>query len=638
MTSSAADLQIGFVMMNPLNNSNVGGGTQVTLRPMFTKDSSVSATTNSEGVVTFTISNEIYELDWTCGPCFLGTGPKAATTYIVEPQPDGTVQVLSTMGQPVTQDSKGNWILTTETRTTSSNSPWTLLKSQPPLNGIEPHLMFLLTDGRVLVQLGPNGSNLSQWWTLTPDAKGDYVNGTWKHVASPTNYNPTTFNGAVLHNGNVFVFGGEQNMTDNGVTSDGTNMCEEFDPQTNTWTEISPPFNGQGDWKAIPATPNAELPNGDLLIGAGVEGTGANESVLYDPTTNSWSETGLNKIAQNSEAGYTLLQNNKVLSVDTNAAPGQGPSIAEIYDPATGQWSSGGTTNTLFNYTEIGPALGLPNGNVLQTGALGTNGLYNLQTNTWSTVPSLPRLPNGLQLVAQDNEAVNLPNGNILTLTATYIHNPVTGNGIAAGHSEPPAEYIEYDYRTNSWIPVPEDLLNLPSVSAPNNTFFLPLPNGQTLVGEGGGFEIFTSTGTPDPSWLPVVSSVSSSTLSPSTKYSLSGQQLAGLTQGQQWGDEWEAATNYPLVRIVNNTTGQSVYGFSNNFSSTSIAPMTPSTFDFTLPSNVQDGPSKLYVIASGIASQPVPVTIKGGVVVSTPVVQTVMPVVKTIVCAKGKV
>jgi hypothetical protein len=40
---------------------------------------------------------------------------------------------------------------------------------------------------------------------------------------------------------------------------------------------------------------------------------------------------------------------------------------------------------------------------------------------------------------------------------------------------------------------------------------------------------------------------------------------------------------------------------------------MTPSTFDFTIGSNFENGPSKLYVIANGIASEPFDVTISGG-------------------------
>jgi hypothetical protein len=477
-------------------------------------------------------------------------------------------------------------------------------------HGNSAHLMFLLTNGKVLVQSGTNNPPTQEkWWLLTPDKNGNYYDGTWVQAPSPKNYNPITFSGAVLHNGNVLVFGGEQNTSDAGVVTEPTNMFELYDVKTNTWREITPPNNGQGNWSGIPATPNTVLADGRVLVGSAAQN---NESALYDPTKDSWIITGTNKVSSLSEAGYTLLQNDKVLSVGApnNHDLGTGTSIGEIFDPSTGLWSPTGETNALFNYTEIGPALGLRNGNVLQTGALGTNGLYNLATNMWSVVPTLPKLSNGLQLASQDNEAAILPNGNILTITATYIHSTISGNGIPAGRSMAPSRFLEYDWKSSSWIPMPNDLLNLPSWQGPNETFFLPLPNGQIMVGEQGGIEFFTGTGSPDLSWLPIVTSVSSQTLTVNKNYTISGQQLSGLTQGQQWGDEWEAATNYPLVRIVNNATHHVSYATVFDISSTSIAPKAPSTLSFTLASNIEKGPSKLYVVATGLASTGTPVVV----------------------------
>ena len=48
-------------------------------------------------------------------------------------------------------------------------------------------LTFQLTDGTVLAQ----GYNDSDWWKLTPDINGSYVNGTWTQMASlPSGYSP----------------------------------------------------------------------------------------------------------------------------------------------------------------------------------------------------------------------------------------------------------------------------------------------------------------------------------------------------------------------------------------------------------------------------------------------------------------
>ena len=611
--NAAPTTQISFVMMNPLTNLNVGAGIQVIIYPINHPQERTDLRTDSNGVVNFALNQEPYGLDWYCVACNAPLRQNGATAYLIQPKIDGKFEVLSMADQPVLQNSNGAWILTSEVRIpATSDSPWKLMASHPDFNG-SPRLMFLLTNGKVLIQTGADISSRQKWWLLTPDKDGNYDTGKWEQAPSPKDYNPMTYNGAVLHNGNVMIFGGEQNASDDGVVTQNTNICQIYDVETNSWHKIAPPNNGEGHWTAL-LGPNTILADGRVLIGALAPGTNANESILYDPPTDTWAVTGTNKVADNNEAGFTLLQNDKVLSVQAPYGPlGTGTSIAEIYDPATGLWSSAGETNALFNYTEIGPGLGLRNGNVLQTGSLGANGLYNPITNSWSVVPPLAKLKNGLQLIAQDNEAVILPNGNILTITATYIHSTIFGNGIAAGRSMAPSRYVEYDWRTNSWIDLPEDLLTLPSWSGPNMTFFLPLPNGQIMVADGGGIQFFTSTGSPEASWSPIVSSLSSRNLVPNTKYTISGKQLSGLTQGQQWGDEWEAATNYPLVRIVNNASHHVFYARTTNFSSTSIAPMTPSTFDFTIDSNFEDGPSKLYVVATGIESAAEDVTISGG-------------------------
>ncbi len=53
----------------------------------------------------------------------------------------------------------------------------TNLKNQPPDGA---GIVFLLTDGTVLAQ----GNQGQDWWKLTPDISGSYVNGTWSQVAS----------------------------------------------------------------------------------------------------------------------------------------------------------------------------------------------------------------------------------------------------------------------------------------------------------------------------------------------------------------------------------------------------------------------------------------------------------------------
>ena len=63
------------------------------------------------------------------------------------------------------------------------NSPWQLLTNQPPVLDYfdcGPGNPILLTDGTVM--LADNGCQ--DWWKLTPDEFGSYVNGTWTQLAS----------------------------------------------------------------------------------------------------------------------------------------------------------------------------------------------------------------------------------------------------------------------------------------------------------------------------------------------------------------------------------------------------------------------------------------------------------------------
>jgi hypothetical protein len=81
----------------------------------------------------------------------------------------------------------------------------TRLNHQSPGGAI---LTFQMTDGTVVVQ----GNNDSNWYKLTPDNTGSYVNGTWTQIASlPSGYGPDAFASAVLGDGRLVIVGGEYN-------------------------------------------------------------------------------------------------------------------------------------------------------------------------------------------------------------------------------------------------------------------------------------------------------------------------------------------------------------------------------------------------------------------------------------------
>jgi hypothetical protein len=99
--------------------------------------------------------------------------------------------------------------------------------------------------------------------------------------------------------------------------------------------------------------------------------------------------------------------------------------------------------------------------------------------------------------------------------------------------------------------------------------------------------------------------------LTPGKSASLGGIQLAGLSQGAAYGDDVQDNTNFPVVRITNNKTGVVTYARTSGWTSVSIAPGAASSTRFTLPSTTPAGASTLVAVANGIASSPVPVTVR---------------------------
>ena len=638
---AAADqkLHISFVMVNPQTNANAGPGTDFVLSQVNRNDMQ-QAQTNSLGVVSFDIAPEVYILDTYCPVCYGKNRSQAGTEYLITPQGDGKVSVISATDQPVIQDANGNWIITTlVTRSAVANDPWKLMNTNTDLGGRIAHL-YLLTNGKVLTEVSVNGNKMT-WWLLSPDVNGDYSLGTWEKISEPSpDYNPDAMNGAVLHNGNLMIVGGEFNYNAQGQMEENTNKSYIFDVVHNSWTQIAPPNNGEGYWGKLGAPPFVALPDGRVMLSYfGDFGRSSyNESMIYDPISNMWTLTGTNKHGRTTEAGYTLLSNDKVLTVNTD----RGVSSAEIFDPATGRWSPAGNTPQVLANSEIGPALTLPSGKVLAEGATGANALYDPATNSWSAAPNFPKLGNGLQLEAPDNYSAILPSGNVLTSTGTFICS--TQNCTIMG----PSPFFEYDWKANAWIKVIDDLL-IPSSSAKGADYvMLSLPTGQVMIAYKDKIEFYSSSGIPDPTWLPIVDSISSENISPATTYQISGKQLSGLTQGTHFGDEHENATNYPIVQIENIKTHHVSYARSFDFSSTSIQPNVSSTFNFIVNPKIENGPSLLRVIASGFASTPTQVTVSGGAEIVTAQTPTLTPphvaastqakvVTRTIICVKLK-
>ena len=378
------------------------------------------------------------------------------------------------------------------------------------------------------------------------------------------------------------------------------------------------------------------LANGTFMFGPSGK-DGLNQQALLNPSDLTWTVTGTGMIGNNPEAAFTLLPDGHVLMVDstlpTNAS-------TEMMDPTSGAWTSAGTLPApLIDPTtagagpvgEIGPDILMPNGTVFAEGSNSATDVYNTTTGKWSAGPSFAPI-NGASLSAGDCPAAILPDGNVLTDVSSPGFHGANGYAfIFDGTSltqiaRPPGGPVGFDGCQGE---------------------MLDLANGQVLLNTlmgNKGVDLYTSTGTPNPSWLPQITNVANSLVAGSTD-TLSGQQLNGLTQGLAFGDNFQDATNYPLVQITNQWTGDVTYARSMNMTSMSVASMTPSSTQFQLPASLEDGPSQLRVVASGVASAPVSVTVTGGTPETDPSATTTTlaprkpPAKKhrTIVCVDGK-
>src|SRR5262249_20571526 len=92
--------------------------------------------------------------------------------------------------------------------------------------------------------------------------------------------------------------------------------------------------------------------------------------------------------------------------------------------------------------------------------------------------------------------------------------------------------------------------------------------------------------------------------------YTAGGTQFNGLSEGEMYGDEGMASTNFPLIRIVNNGTGHVFYSRTFNHSNRSIAPGAASSTNFKVAAATELGASTLVVVATGIPSVGTPVTV----------------------------
>ncbi|HEY3779730.1 MAG TPA: hypothetical protein VGL56_01510 [Fimbriimonadaceae bacterium] len=454
----------------------------------------------------------------------------------------------------------------------------------------------LLTDGSVMIQNGLT----SDWYKLTPNKSGNYANGTWKKLASTVGQWPN-FGGwaplyegtEVMPDGRVFAVGGEYNEGQ----LDWCGNAGYYNPDKDQWTASAiPPAWASANGGMMGDTATATLPNGLVFV----SNPFTSDNAAFNFSTNSWIYPyGGPSMLDNDEAGLILLPNKNLYRMDTYFPT---TSQAEIFNSSTLTWSF--TTPPTYNVVdnpdaEVGPAILQYTGYVIQFGGNGANITYNPVNNTWLPAPSFPSDEFG-QIDVADGPAVLLPNGKVM----------VAGT---AGYYAGPSEWFLWDGFALTHIAGPPD-----SIPTSDGNFtvggqynFLMLPSGQVLsVDQTNDVELYNPGGSSSPNWAPAITSVSK-TLALGKSYTLTGTQLTGLSTDAGYGDDTQANTNYPIIKLTMQQTGDVVY--AKEFLPNTMAICTGKsleTTNFRMPLNGELGFATLQVVTNGIASPGVQVDI----------------------------
>ena len=485
------------------------------------------------------------------------------------------------------------WLATTYP---ASSQQWLPLVNQPNPNlGLGNPL--LLTDGTVIAHeaCGPT------WWRLTPDFYGSYINGTWKQIASlPSGYAPLYFGSAVLPDGRVMMMGGEYNSSTPGnCQAVWTNLGAIYDPTTNKWTSVTPPAG----WTTIGDAQSVILDDGTYMQA----NCCTKQSALLNAKTLTCTLTGKGKYDVNDEEGWNLLPDGTVLAVDAYVFHYEpdGKNY-EIYNPSKGTWKSGPASGTVVQLWdsypnakqasyELGPGVLRPDGTVFYAGANGAPGMpghtaiYDTQTKTWTAGPDFPDA-----LDIADGPASLLPDGNVLVQASPGIFN--LGS-----------KFLVWNGTT--FINVTGGNTDAPNVSSYYGNMLL-LPTGEVLWTDFGDVWVYQHGGTPNPNWAPQITSLPTD-LKRGSSYVVSGFNFNGFSQGAAYGDDVQAATNYPLVLITNRITGAVSYARTHDHSTMAIAYTTQASTHFDMPKSMETGLSDFQVVCNGIASPAVTVNVE---------------------------
>jgi hypothetical protein len=478
------------------------------------------------------------------------------------------------------------------------------LLNQPAGNVIR---LILLTDGTVMAGID-TGSGRESYQLLTPDAYGDYSQGTWSAAFPPPGFAFSAPNNVasavVLPSGHV-LFVGVDTVSTSAVTATFTPFA------TGGGSGSVHTSLGFSSSLAIPGGVLpliCELADGTILCSFLSYNQADSTTKIFDPSAPSasaWSTPSSNPMDAGPPVILLLTSNyevppNFVLAVSYTPAVPFGPASV------LASWAYGGGWGLTQDQppSSVGqPTTGvlLNSGEVLFVDPRNDNitGRFNSYRGVWE--------PGGPQDAGAADDAPVLSVQACIESTGKVLFVlPLDDLGY---------RLVEYDDVARTF----ETVAGGPQVNSDTQLLTLPaLPpwptmpttlTGQVLVtGSSLGAFVFTPDGNQDSASGPQ-DVIAPTFVQPGQAFVLTGTQLNGLSQvvyGQN-----SSPTNYPLVCIRNVDTKHVFYcktyghtlGDGTGEPSMGVAKGTAAFTNFLVPENVEYGDSELWVIANGIAA-----------------------------------
>jgi len=455
--------------------------------------------------------------------------------------------------------------------------------------------MLQLRDGRILAHVDQGGSNYSHWLVLTPDSKGNYATGTWSGPYSmQSGYAPFFFSSATLLDGKTIVVeGGEYNNGSSSWTTLGSQGT--VTPWgAISWAANTPPTG----WATIGDAQAVVLPDGTYF-----QSNCCNKQTAYRTGANSWT-AGPNVLAvRNDESGWSTLPDGRVMMTDvqTNSNCGNSTKSTEYYDfNGDKMWHCGPqTTVQLWQQSdqELGsnvvfyPSANHPKGGTFQYGGnvVATN-VLDINSFTWASGPTLNNMDQA------DGPGALEPNGLVLEQVSPGLFN----SGCQFQEFDPVAGTLATTVN-NAYCPGDSSY----------EGHLMIWPTGQIAsVDFGTQIYLYNPKAGVVSGVAPTIIPASNAYLGGSKNNVLYGIQLNGLSENNFYGDDYQAATNFPLIKFTD--SNNNVYwGFTHDDSTHSMAPGTVSYTHFDINPATPPGTYTMQVVTNGIGSNKVTVKIR---------------------------